>query len=51
MGLLEPFFYHPLIVFFAIKGYISFLTQRQHEWGAMTRKGFAQPETKIETNS
>ena len=33
MGFLEPFIYHPLIVFFAIKGYWSYLTQRTHEWG------------------
>lgn len=47
MGFLEPFIYHPLIVFFAIRGYWSYLTQRQHEWGSMTRQGF-DPKSKKE---
>jgi cellulose synthase/poly-beta-1,6-N-acetylglucosamine synthase-like glycosyltransferase len=42
MVLLEPILYHPLIMFFAIKGYISFFTSKEFEWGAMTRQGFEQ---------
>jgi len=38
--LIEPFIYHPLIVFFNIRGYIDFLTKKDFEWGTMTREGF-----------
>lgn len=37
--LLEPFIYHPLIVFFNIRGYIDYLTSKDFEWGKMTREG------------
>jgi hypothetical protein len=37
--LIEPFIYHPLIVFFSIRGYIDFLTRKNFEWGTMTREG------------
>lgn len=37
--LLEPFIYHPFLIFFSIKGYFNFFTSRKMEWGAMTRKG------------
>ena len=37
---LESFIYHPLIMYFAIRGYISFFTQKKFEWGSMTRQGF-----------
>lgn len=46
MAFLEPILYHPLIVFFALKGYYSYLTQKQHEWGSMVRQGF---DTKKQT--
>jgi len=39
MGFLEPFIYHPLIVFFALKGYYNFYVGKELQWGAMTRKG------------
>lgn len=38
--LIEPIVYHPLIVFFSLKGYINFLTSKKFEWGQMTRQGF-----------
>ena len=38
-AILEPFIYHPLIVYFGIKGYITFLTQKELNWGTMTRAG------------
>lgn len=38
--LVEAFLYHPLIVFFSIKGYINFLTRKNFKWGQMTRQGF-----------
>lgn len=40
MAFLEPLIYHPLIVFFALKGYYNFATGRKHSWGNMQRQGF-----------
>jgi hypothetical protein len=37
---LEPLLYHPLIVFFSLKGYFSYITSQELAWGTMTRKGF-----------
>lgn len=42
MAFLEPLIYHPLIVFFAIRGYYFFITGRKHVWGNMQRQGFGQ---------
>lgn len=36
--LLEPFFYHPLIIFASLKGNISLLFNIQHQWGDMGRR-------------
>ncbi len=43
--LVEPIIYHPLIVFFNIRGYIDFLTKTTFEWGTMTREGTAAKKT------
>ncbi|MFK7049306.1 MULTISPECIES: glycosyltransferase family 2 protein [Flavobacterium] len=43
--LIEPFIYHPLIVFYSLKGYVDFLSRKKFEWGQMTRQGFAQNKT------
>lgn len=48
LSLLEPILYHPLIVFFSIRGYIDFLTRKNFEWGKMTRQGFNQETVKSE---
>lgn len=45
MAFLEPIIYHPLIVFFALKGYFNFATNRKHSWGNMQRQGFGQKTT------
>lgn len=37
----EPVIYHPFIVFFSLKGYWNYISNRKAEWGEMTRKGFA----------
>jgi hypothetical protein len=37
---IEPIIYHPLIMFFSLKGYFSFITSQELAWGTMTRKGF-----------
>lgn len=39
-ALLEPFIYHPFVVFFSLKGYWNYLIQTKAVWGEMTRKGF-----------
>lgn len=38
--IVEALTYHPLIVFFSIKGYVDFLTRKNFKWGQMTRQGF-----------
>lgn len=43
-ALLEPFMYHPLIMFFSLKGYYSYITSRELAWGTMTRQGFDKKE-------
>ena len=40
-SLLEPFLYHPLNVFFSLRGYLKHILGTQMVWGNMTRKGFA----------
>lgn len=37
---LEPFLYHPILVFGQMKGYYKKLFDIKSEWGNMTRKGF-----------
>ena len=48
MAFLEPFLYHPLILFFALKGYFNFVTNRKHVWGNMQRQGFGNQKKKTE---
>jgi hypothetical protein len=40
MVFIEPFIYHPMLMYFSLKGYFNFFTSRQMEWGTMTRQGF-----------
>jgi len=42
----EMIIYHPLIVFYSLKGYWNFLANRKHTWGNMQRQGFGQQGTK-----
>lgn len=44
-ALAEPFIYHPMVVFFSIRGYWNYLLGKKAVWGEMTRKGFAKKET------
>jgi hypothetical protein len=46
MAFIEPIIYHPLIVFFALRGYYFFITNRKHVWGNMQRQGFGQQKAK-----
>lgn len=43
-GMTEPFYYHPFVVWSAIKGYLD-LIKKKKGWGEMTRQGFAQKKT------
>jgi poly-beta-1,6-N-acetyl-D-glucosamine synthase len=38
---IDPVFYHPLNVYWAIRGNIDYFILRKHTWGTMTREGFA----------
>ncbi len=38
-ALLEPFFYHPFIVCFSLRGYFNYIIGTQAVWGDMTRTG------------
>jgi cellulose synthase/poly-beta-1,6-N-acetylglucosamine synthase-like glycosyltransferase len=44
-ALTEPFFFHPFIVWSAIKGYFDLL-RNKNSWGEMTRAGFGQTKQK-----
>ncbi len=39
-ALVEPFIYHPLVVFFSLRGNWFFFSRKSLEWGEMTRTGF-----------
>ncbi len=43
-ALTEPLYYHPFVVWSAIKGYLD-LIKKKNGWGEMTRQGFAQKKT------
>lgn len=51
MAFIEPIVYHPMIVFFALKGYYNFATGRKHTWGNMQRQGFGQKKKTAATSS
>lgn len=40
-AMLEPFIYHPMVVFFSLKGYGNYFIKKKAVWGEMTRKGFS----------
>lgn len=41
--LLEPFLFHPLVVWAALSGHKDYLLRRNKGWGDMKRSGFARP--------
>ncbi|MBN2635732.1 MAG: glycosyltransferase family 2 protein [Prolixibacteraceae bacterium] len=43
---LEPFFYHPLVVYWGLRGNFDYFIRRKKSWGKMTRAGFAMPKYK-----
>ena len=42
-GWIEPFFFHPLVVYWAIRGNFDYFIRKKKTWGHMTRVGFAKP--------
>ncbi len=46
LSLVEFLLYHPLLVFFSLKGYYDFLSKQSFEWGTMKRQGFSQVKQK-----
>lgn len=49
VAFLEPLFYHLISIYFSIRGYISYFTQKTFEWGTMTRQG-VETESKVNVN-
>ncbi|MCO6026490.1 glycosyltransferase [Prevotella cerevisiae] len=43
-SLLEPFFYHPLITIFNIKGYFEFIIGKKMKWKPIQREGYKKHE-------
>ncbi|MCH7401196.1 glycosyltransferase [Belliella kenyensis] len=39
-GVIEPFTYHPFVVYAAIKGYWHYFANKEQKWGNMQRTGF-----------
>ena len=51
-SILEPIFYHPIITFCSLRGYLSYLTNRDFKWKKMERTGFNKKREKADdTNS
>lgn len=42
----EPFVYHPMVVFFSLRGYWNYIIGTRAVWGEMTRKGFTVKKNK-----
>jgi len=40
---IEPFLYHPLVVYWGIRGNIDYFIRKKKTWGNMTRTGFTKP--------
>lgn len=48
MTIIEPILYHPLIMYFALHGYVTYFTKKEFSWGTMTRQGF---DEDVKTNT
>jgi cellulose synthase/poly-beta-1,6-N-acetylglucosamine synthase-like glycosyltransferase len=40
---IEPIFFHPLVLYWALRGNFDYFIRRKKAWGNMTRVGFAKP--------
>lgn len=48
MAFLEPVLYHPMVMIFAITGYVKQFLGMRHSWGNMKRRGFeSNPEPEV----
>ena len=43
---LEPFIYHPLVVYWGLRGNYDYFVKKKKSWGKMTRAGFDVPKPK-----
>ncbi|MBR5905998.1 MAG: glycosyltransferase [Bacteroidales bacterium] len=50
-SMMEPIIYHPLSVFFSLRGYWRHITGRRMIWGTMTRRGVNQEPAKKKKKS
>ena len=50
-AMMEPIIYHPLSVFFSLRGYWRHIVGRQMVWGAMTRRGVNQGDNQPKKKS
>lgn len=46
-AIVEPFAYHPLSLFFSLRGNWFFFARKKLHWGEMTRQGFKKDEKKL----
>lgn len=44
---IEVVTYHPVLVYYALRGFYQFFVSQKIEWGVMTRQGFKEERTKI----
>lgn len=49
-ALVEPLIFHPIVLFFSIKGNWFFFTNKKLKWGDMKRKGFNDSNTLLSEN-
>ncbi len=45
---LEPFFYHPMVTWWSLKGNWDYFVLKKKAWGKMTRAGFSNGNEKVE---
>ena len=50
-ALVEPFLYHPMLVFFSIKGYFNYLTGKKAVWHSIARKGYKSGDAQADGTS
>ncbi|MCK3683022.1 glycosyltransferase [Maribellus sp. YY47] len=43
---IEPFFYHPFVVYWGLRGNFDYFIKKKKSWGKMTRSGFEMPKYK-----
>jgi cellulose synthase/poly-beta-1,6-N-acetylglucosamine synthase-like glycosyltransferase len=45
---LEPFFYHPMVTWWSLRGNWDYFIRKKKAWGKMTRAGFSNENVKVE---